>query len=77
VVWESKQALQVPLSSLFRDHQDWAVFVVNNNRAELRQVTIGHQNGLSAEIVSGLQPGEWIVSYPDDRIAPGVRLARR
>jgi HlyD family secretion protein len=77
VVWESKQALQVPLSSLFRDQKEWAVFVVNNNRAELRRVSIGHQNGLNAEILSGLQPGEWIVSYPDDRIAPGVRVVTR
>lgn len=77
VVWESRQALQIPLSSLFRDQQDWAVFVVKGNRAELRHVTIGHQNGLSAEVVAGLQAGEWIVSYPDDRIAPSTRLVKR
>lgn len=77
VIWEAKQALQVPLSSLFRDRQEWAVFAVKNHRAELRHVTIGHQDGLSAEILAGLQPGEWVVAYPDDRIAPGVRLQQR
>lgn len=33
VVWEGAQVLQAPLSALFRDGEDWAVFVANNGRA--------------------------------------------
>ena len=77
VVWQSSKVLQVPLSSLFRDGNDWAVFVIRKGRVELRHVTIDHQNGLAAEVTHGLQPGESLVAYPDDRITPGTRVAQR
>ncbi len=77
IIWEATDVITAPLSSLFRDQEQWSVFVARNGRAELRHVSVGHQNGLNAEILSGLQPGEWIVSYPDDRIAPGVRVEQR
>lgn len=54
--------VKVPLSSLFRDGGEWAVFVFQDGRARLRRVTVGHQNGFEAEILSGLQPDENVVS---------------
>ena len=77
VLWESRDVLKVPLSALFRQGRQWAVFVAQDRRAVLRQVEIGHENGLEAEVVSGLEAGERVVLHPGDRVSPGVRLQPR
>lgn len=77
VLWESDDVLRVPLSALFRQGDRWAVFVERNGRAELRQVDIGQENGLAAEVRSGLAVGERVVLHPGDRVAPGARLTER
>ena len=77
VLWESDDVLRVPLSALFREGGDWAVFVDREGRAEKRQVTPGRQNGLESEILEGLEAGERIVLYPSDRVVEGVSLAAR
>jgi HlyD family secretion protein len=77
VVWESKDALRVPLSALFRQQDQWAVFVESKGRAELRQVQIDHQNGAQVQITQGLVVGERVVLHPNERIADGLRLRVR
>jgi HlyD family secretion protein len=77
VLWESRDVLKVPLSALFRQGRQWAVFVAQDRRAVLRRVEIGHENGLEAEVVSGLEAGERVVLHPADRVSPGVRLQPR
>jgi len=77
VLWESDDVLRVPLSALFRHEQRWAVFVVESGRARLRPVEIGQGNGLEAEVVSGLEPGERVIAHPGDRVAPGARVTQR
>jgi HlyD family secretion protein len=77
VLWESRDVLKVPLSALFRQGQQWAVFVAQDRRAVLRPVDIGHENGLEAEVVSGLEAGERVVLHPGDRVSPGARLQER
>jgi HlyD family secretion protein len=69
VLWESDGVLRVPLSSLFRQGDRWAVFVEQDGRAVLRPVDIGQENGLEA--------GERVVLHPGDRVAPGARLTER
>lgn len=77
VLWESNDVLKVPLAALFRQDRQWAVFVAQDRRAVLRPVEIGHENGLEAEVVSGLEAGERVVLRPGDRVSPGVRLQER
>jgi HlyD family secretion protein len=77
VLWEGRDVLKVPLSALFRQGQRWAVFVADGGRAVLREVEIGHENGLEAEVTSGLAAGERIVLHPGDRVAPGARIEER
>jgi HlyD family secretion protein len=77
VLWEGLDVLKVPLSALFRQGQRWAVFVADGGQAVLREVDIGHENGLEAEVKSGLEAGEQIVLHPGDRVAPGARLEQR
>jgi HlyD family secretion protein len=77
VLWEGRDVLKVPLSALFRQGQRWAVFVADGGEAVLREVDIGHENGLEAEVTSGLEVGERVVLHPGDRVAPGARLEER
>lgn len=77
IIWEGKDVLQVPASALFRKGEGWAVFVVKNKRAHLRQVEIGHRTGLVAEIVSGISEGEMVITHPDESIKDGTRVRPR
>jgi len=77
VLWESRDVLKVPLATLFRQRGQWSVFVAQDGRAVLRPVEIGHDNGLEAEILSGLEAGDRVVLHPGERVSPGVRLRPR
>ncbi|MDH3969724.1 MAG: HlyD family efflux transporter periplasmic adaptor subunit, partial [Rhodospirillales bacterium] len=77
VVWQSEDALKVPVSALFRYGEDWAVFVLTEGRARLRRVVVGHRNSLAAEVLDGLEEGERVVLYPSDRVSDGVTVTAR
>jgi len=77
VLWEETDILTLPLLSLFRDGEQWAVFADVDARAELRHVTIGHRNTLNAELLSGLEEGERVILHPSDRVSAGVRIEPR
>lgn len=77
IIWEGKDVLQVPASTLFRKQDGWAVFVVKNNKALKREVKVGQRTGLAAEILSGLVEGEEVISHPDNSIEDGTRVRPR
>ncbi len=77
VVWEDAEALIAPSSALFRDARDWAVFVVADGRVRPRRVEIGRNNGVDAQVLGGLQPGETLVLYPASALTDGARVAPR
>jgi HlyD family secretion protein len=77
VLSERENTLKVPLTALFRDGSDWAVFVADGGYARLRHVTLGARTGVEAEISAGLKAGDVVVLHPSDRVADGVRIAPR
>jgi HlyD family secretion protein len=77
VLWEGDDLLTVPLTALFREGDDWAVFVKEHGRAQLRMVTVGQRTGLEAEIVEGLEVGDEVVIHPSERVEQGVRITSR
>ena len=77
VVWHNDDALQVPLGALFREGDNWAVFVVANGRAERRLVTIGERNLHAARVLKGLKAGDKVVMHPSDRVLDGVKVEPR
>jgi len=77
IIWESANVLQVPESALFRKDDRWAVFVQKDKKARLREVQVGHRNGLSAEVISGISEGETVIVYPDESIRDGTRVTMR
>lgn len=76
-VWESDDALKVPLSALFRHAQDWAVFEVRDGTAKITPVKIGQRNTREAQIVEGLQPGAQVILHPSDRVEDGTKVEER
>lgn len=77
VTWETANTVQVPTSALFRDGNSWSVFRMERGIARKIAVDVGHQNGLFAEILTGLTPGETVVVHPSDRIRDGVQVIKR
>ncbi len=77
VIWDGKDVLQIPTSSLFRVNDDWAVFVEEKGKAQQRLLKIGNRNGLVAEIISGLNEKEKVIAHPDDTVNNGVRVNER
>ncbi|MBR1130313.1 efflux RND transporter periplasmic adaptor subunit [Bradyrhizobium iriomotense] len=75
--WSAPDALTVPVSALFRQGGQWAVFVDENDRARTVPVQIGHRNSRTAEVVAGLAAGDRVVLHPSDRISHGIRIAQR
>jgi HlyD family secretion protein len=77
IMWDAEDVVQVPTSCLFRNGDGWAVFVVNGGLAELREVTVGHRNGVAAEMVEGLRAGETVIVYPSSDVKAGVEIVER
>lgn len=77
VLWEGNEVLQVPSSALFRYADKWALFVVQDDTAELREVEVGMRSSLAIEILSGLSEDELVVTHPGDNIEDGSRVRRR
>lgn len=77
VLWEADDVLTVPLTALFRDGDDWALFVEESGRAKLRVVETGERNGVVAEIRRGVETGDRVIAHPSDRVTDGVRIASR
>ena len=93
VIWQGDDVVKVPASSLFwhgggggasgsgggagRGEAGWAVFKVEDGRARLTPVEVGQRNGLEAEILAGLAPGEQVILHPSDAVADGVKVEAR
>lgn len=77
IIWQADDVLQIPNASLFRKGKSWAVFVASGGKARLRAVEIGEQNGLSAQILSGLDAGDPVITHPDAALADGARVRLR
>ena len=77
VIWASTGVLTVPVGSLFREGEDWAVFAVVNGRARVTPIKIGHRNSRFAQVISGLADGDGVVLHPSDRISDGTSVSKR
>lgn len=77
VEWESANTLQLPVSALFREKGKWAVFAVENGRANLVPVTIGRMNNEQAELLGGLRKGATVILHPSEKISDDARVEAR
>ena len=66
--------LTVPASALFQRGDRWHVFTIEDGRARLRPVEIGHRGGASVEITSGLADEARVILFPSDKLEEGARV---
>lgn len=74
IIFSTENAVKVPVSALFRKGNQWAVFVVNNNVAEERAISISRRSGQDAMVEKGLQPSEKVIIYPGDKVKDRKRI---
>lgn len=77
VEWRAENVLQIPLSAVFRQGPDWAVFVFVQGLAQKRAVTLGRRNDRMVEVMDGLAVGDAVITHPSDAIADGTALVER
>jgi HlyD family secretion protein len=76
-VWRGEAVLVVPSSAVFRDADQWAVYGIEDGRARLRHVAIGHRGRLAVEVTSGVAEGTSIILHPGDRVTEAARVRAR
>jgi HlyD family secretion protein len=77
VIWEAPAVLKVPTGALFRERQQWAVYVVRNGRARRAPIEVGHQTGQEAEVTSGLTEHDTVILHPGDSLVDGAKVKPR
>jgi HlyD family secretion protein len=77
VLWRDDDVLRVPVGSLFRQGEGWAVFVVNEGRVRLQPVELGQRNEEYGQILKGVDPGAMLVLHPPDTLMDGTRVTVR
>lgn len=56
------QSLMIPKGNFYKDTNGKWIFVVKNNRAEKREITLGRENPMYYEVTSGLKSGEIVIT---------------
>jgi HlyD family secretion protein len=77
VIWREDSVLKVPVGSLFRRGEEWAVFLVDGGRVQLQPIQIGQRNDREGQVLKGLSEGQVVVQYPPDTLDDGARVVRR
>ena len=77
MIWHDEAALKVPVGSLFRRGDEWAVFVVENERARLQTLQLGQRNDREGQVLKGLAEGQHVVLHPPDTLTDGARVRVR
>lgn len=76
-VWSAPDVLSAPMTALFKQDGQWAVYRVTNGRARLTPVGVGQMNFQHAQILAGLEEGDRVIEHPSNRVEEGVRVEGR
>ncbi len=77
VTWHGERVLQVPTGALFRRGGDWMTFLFDGGKSRIAKVEIAHNNGIAAEVLSGLREGQRVLLHPPDSVADGASVRPR
>ena len=56
------QSMMIPKGNFYKDTNGKWIFVVKNNKAEKRNISLGRENPLYYEVTSGLKQGETVIT---------------
>ena len=68
------EVIRVPPGALFRDGENWSVFIVRDQRARLQRVELGTRGDDFTEIKNGLRVGDKVVVFPSRELSDGARV---
>ena len=81
VIWSGKDVLVIPLSALFRCDANsrivantWCTFVIENDRAQKRQLAVSQRSNFEAVVEQGLETGEKVILHPNEQIQTGTKV---
>ena len=74
---ECASAVLAPIGALVRDNGQWAVYRIERGRARLRPIEVGTLTDRSAEVLTGVDPGDLLIVYPSDQVHDGLRVQPR
>ena len=74
VVEKIDDVLTIPKKALFLINGKDFVFVNEDNKARLREVTVGIENDKKVEIIKGLDVGEEVILSPDNEMKDGINI---
>lgn len=74
ILFEYPDSILIPTSAMFREGNDWVVFVVQKNRAVKRKIQSPNQSQGIARVTDGLKIGESIILFPGDSINEGSKV---
>jgi HlyD family secretion protein len=77
ITWQADKVLKAPSSALFSCKEGWCVFAAEDGRARRRSIELGHRNPLEAEVLSGLEAGQFVIRYPGNQLHDGARVRVR
>ncbi|MBL4659738.1 MAG: HlyD family efflux transporter periplasmic adaptor subunit [Alcanivoracaceae bacterium] len=77
IIDQANDVIKIPLSALFRQNERWSVFSIIDGTVELQTVEVGRKNDRYAEIISGLNIHDQIISHPGNAIDVGVNVESR
>lgn len=76
-VWHSDDVPVIPSGALFREGNVWKTFLYQGGKAKLVTVEVGHTDGRTTEILSGLSPGDEVLLHPPDTVKAGSAVSKR
>ncbi len=71
-VEEKQQTFVIPFTSLYLHEGKEVVYLVRDGKAEISEITLGIKNGDEVEVLSGLQDGDNVIIFGQDRLYPGI-----
>ncbi len=74
IIWESNEAIKIPMSALFRQGEAWNIFVVESGLAKQCAIETDHRSAFEIEVLKGLQAIESVIVHPAKEIADGMRV---
>ena len=74
VIEQAEDALAVPITALFRQDEQWYVFVYQEGELERRAVNVGFQSGIYRQIINGLNANEQVVNHPSGELEEGMQV---
>ncbi len=74
---KAENVVTVPISALFRENEQWSVFKVVDDIAQLTKVEIGLRNDRIAQVTNGLIEGDLIIVHPGNDVGDGFKVTAR